>query len=282
MPEALWICPLCRTQLAKKGGSYLCANGHCYDISSAGYVNLLLANRKHSRNPGDAKEMLEARRNFLDAGYYAPLPEKIAELIREYIAGSEKRPCIILDAGCGEGYFIEALSRDGTVNKNTVMYGMDISRYGIRSASRRTPGACFAVGNTFDMPVPDRSVDILINIFSPFNEAEFSRVLEDDGMIISVNPGSRHLEGLKKILYDDPHPHDEETVTMEKLLEIHSEKLEYIIEINSRDDISCLVKMTPYYYKTGQDRITHVLEHVSGLTTAVDFVIHLYKKQKET
>ena len=45
---------------------WLCLTGHSFDRAAAGYVNLLPANRKHSKDPGDDKDMVAARAAFLD------------------------------------------------------------------------------------------------------------------------------------------------------------------------------------------------------------------------
>jgi len=47
---------------------------HSFDIASQGYANLLPVQHKRSRDPGDSKEMVAARRRFLTAGFYSRLP----------------------------------------------------------------------------------------------------------------------------------------------------------------------------------------------------------------
>lgn len=274
---SIYICPVCREHLEITVGSYRCINSHSYDISSEGYVNLLLANRKHSRNPGDSKEMLDARKNFLCAGYYRPLAEKISSLIKENNK-KNNMPSVILDAGCGEGYFLSCISGDEFISRSFIFYGIDISKYGIKTASRRNPGIQFAVGSIYDLPVADKVVNILISIFSPFNEKEFGRVLADNGIVISVTPGAHHLEGLKKLLYEDIYNHDEDINVSEGLIETNNEKLGYEITVNKSEEIAGLLKMTPYYYKTGKQKIYSVLEDVKELTTKAEFIIRVLKK----
>ena len=63
-------CPVCQSKLNKVDNTYKCEKNHSYDISSKGYVNMLLANHKHSINPGDSKEMILSRVRFLDLNYY--------------------------------------------------------------------------------------------------------------------------------------------------------------------------------------------------------------------
>ena len=62
------LCPVCGNQLEQKDGSYRCIKGHCFDISSTGYVNLLLSGGKASGVHGDSKEMVRARQDFLSKG----------------------------------------------------------------------------------------------------------------------------------------------------------------------------------------------------------------------
>ena len=59
---SLFCCPLCAAPLTRGEQSYRCPNGHSFDIAAAGYTHLLPANRKHSKAPGDDKEMVAALR----------------------------------------------------------------------------------------------------------------------------------------------------------------------------------------------------------------------------
>ena len=71
--KSLFRCPLCGTPLEREETRWLCPNRHSFDRAAAGYVHLLPANKKHSKDPGDDKAMVAARSSFLDKGYYAPL-----------------------------------------------------------------------------------------------------------------------------------------------------------------------------------------------------------------
>ena len=104
--EALLICPVCKEELKPAEKSYLCKNGHCFDIAKSGYVNLLQINHKKTKNPGDDKEMILARKHFLDLGYFEKLRNKIYEIIKDY------SPATILDAGCGSGYYTNKLENE--------------------------------------------------------------------------------------------------------------------------------------------------------------------------
>ena len=56
-----YICPVCAEKgasepLLRSGGSLKCAHGHSFDISSRGYVNLLLSSHKHVKDPGEPQQ----------------------------------------------------------------------------------------------------------------------------------------------------------------------------------------------------------------------------------
>lgn len=278
MDRLIFICPVCASPLSADGKTYRCINSHSYDISKEGYVNLLPANRKHSREPGDSNEMLNARKSFLDKGYYKQTAEAVTSIAVKYLHGRKPSPYTILDAGCGEGYYTGYISENEAIKKSSVIYGIDISKYGIRSASKRYRNIFFAVAGIYSLPAADKSVDIVLNIFAPFSEPGFSRILADDGLIISVTPGASHLYELKKNIYDDVYLNDEEFTLSGSLYISETVRVKYQVYLPSRDDISSLIRMTPYYHKSSPERIRSYIESAESLTTSVDFVIRVLKK----
>ena len=112
------ICPVCGAALEPQGTAWRCVQGHCFDVARQGYVNLLTVTQKHSRHPGDTREMVAARRAFLDAGWYAPIAGALADLVRRFCPAAAS----VLDAGCGEGYYLSQL---GWIPER---WGIDISR----------------------------------------------------------------------------------------------------------------------------------------------------------
>ena len=99
-------CPLDQHALQLDADCLRCEGGHAFDIARQGYVNLLGAADKRSRDPGDGKEMVAARRDFLSDGHYQPVADKLASLIKPQINADST----IVDAGCGEGYYLEQLA----------------------------------------------------------------------------------------------------------------------------------------------------------------------------
>ena len=61
----VFICPICKKKLENTVHAYCCENGHSYDVSAQGYVHLLPPNKMHSKIPGDNRQMVACRREFL-------------------------------------------------------------------------------------------------------------------------------------------------------------------------------------------------------------------------
>ena len=184
--NSLFVCPLCGGALTRREGSYLCPAGHCFDIAREGYTYLLPVNRKHSKTPGDDKAMAAARHAFLEKGYYAPLCEELCQLAVELTGDAPA----VLDNGCGEGYYTAGIYRAlCEAGKTPVMAGIDISKPILRLAAKQEKNVQFAVASSYRLPAADRSVDLLINCFSPLAIEEFRRVLRPGGHFIYVVPG---------------------------------------------------------------------------------------------
>ena len=72
-------CPLDGTPLRRSDASWRCSVGHCFDAAAQGYTNLLPVQNKRSRDPGDSKEMVAARRRFLESGAYQPIAAAVTK-----------------------------------------------------------------------------------------------------------------------------------------------------------------------------------------------------------
>src|SRR6266487_2793595 len=165
----LLTCPICNATLEKTDNMLKCTNAHTFDIAKEGYINLL-----RKKLPGDAKEMLAARRDFLERGYYRPLSDTLNELVRTYLVDPSALTNI-LDAGCGEGYYLGRLQKYLTDQHQQAQYiGLDISKEAVRMAAKRYKQSCFIVANIKERLVfVDHSIHALLNIFSPRNAPEY-------------------------------------------------------------------------------------------------------------
>lgn len=269
--DYMFICPICKLKLNIDGKSYACENNHSFDIAKQGYVNLLPVNKKHSDNPGDSKEMVLARREFLEKGYYSCFAEKLVEIIDTLFENSQK--VSILDCGCGEGYY------DGILNKlkiNYDLYGFDISKEAVRYASAKYKAYHYAVGSSFQMPLKSDAFDLAVNIFSPMVEDEMARVLKSGGYLIYAVPGKNHLMGLKSILYESTYENEEKHTEYNGFQFVKRHTVKDIITLDGETGVR-LFKMTPYYFKTELGAENKIIKN-NGFTTEIHFDFLVYKK----
>jgi 23S rRNA (guanine745-N1)-methyltransferase len=180
----------CRLPLARavdEGGRRLvCPRGHSFDVARSGYINLLQPQDRRSKQPGDTPKAVTARRRLHDLGVTRPLLNGIAELAK--MSTSD----IVLDAGCGDGFYLGSLVSQSCCEG----HGVDISISAMEAASRRYPpgevaGAqgvasyewIVANADRF-LPYADRSFSLGLSITGRMNAAEFRRVLRDDGRLL--------------------------------------------------------------------------------------------------
>ena len=278
--KILLTCPICGENLQKESESkvYKCEQNHSYDIAKQGYVNLLISNMKRSKNPGDSKDMVLARVDFLRRGFYKKISDKINEVICEYFKDSEEK-INVLDVGCGEGYYLTNLKEAIKINNiEADFYGMDVSKEAVKYASRSEKECLFVVGNNYHIPAKDNSVDCILSVFSPIDIDEINRVLKKDGIFVRVLPRTNHLIELRNIIYSDVNLN-------EKVYKPDSEKDDYIKEVNvtydldlNNEEFTSLLKMTPHYWKSTPEN-KEKLEEYKDLSITVDMRIGVFRKK---
>jgi len=274
---SLFTCPICGNPLTREAGSYRCPNRHSYDISREGYVHLLPANKKHSANPGDDKDMISARTAFLDGGWYAPLKDALCALAVTHTGPAPT----VLDAGCGEGYYTDGIfSVLENAGKSPKAAGIDLSKFGLKKAARRAKGVEFAVASVYHLPVADESIDLLVDCFAPLALEEYRRVLKPGGVFLYVVPAAQHLMELKSVLYDNPYPNQEEAIPYDGFDYVDIVPVTAVMELRNKDSLSALFRMTPYAWKTPREGVER-LTQLNGLDVTMDFRIHIFKKREE-
>ena len=92
-------CPLDGEPLNQSGTCWRCPAGHSFDVARQGYLHLLPVQKKRSLDPGDSKDMVAARRRFLNAGFYQPIAEAVNKAVAP--GAADAKPLACLDAGCG-------------------------------------------------------------------------------------------------------------------------------------------------------------------------------------
>ncbi len=223
IPFQALACPLDGAPLARHGSCWRCPAGHSFDIAAQGYTHLLPVQQKRSRDPGDSKEMVAARRRFLDAG-------------------------------CGEGYYLRQLAAATPAGHTLALLGLDISKWAVLSAARQDRHANWIVGSNARLPVLPASLDRILCMFGFPVYPEFARVLRPGGLLIQVDAGPEHLRELREIIYPTLKPERPADPTPPQgFSALPAETLRYALELTDRAQIADLLAMTPHLHRATAD-----------------------------
>ena len=178
------ICPVCGRKLEPAEGGFRCGAGHTVNANRKGYLYML-------KRPFDTSAygaaLFDARRRVFAAGAYADVLAAVEGMLP---SGALK----LLDAGCGEGYYLSGLL-EGCEERTGA--GIDISRDAIERATEQPCEALWIVGDVHAMPFRRAAFDVLLDVLTPANYAEFARVLHPDGLLVKVWPGQEYLRELR-------------------------------------------------------------------------------------
>ena len=176
-------CPVCGGALLRTGDDFACERHHRVNVNRKGCLNVL-SSRVDSCYDAD---LFAARRRVFDAGCYDAVVQAIEAMLPEDTPR-------ILDAGCGDGWYLNALlSR----HEGWCGAGLDISRDAILQATNHPCTALWVVGDLRRLPFSDASFTAVLDVLTPANYDEFRRVLAPDGLLIKVYPGSAYLRELR-------------------------------------------------------------------------------------
>jgi 23S rRNA (guanine745-N1)-methyltransferase len=238
-------CPLDGQALTRHDRRFLCASGHSFDLAKRGYLHLLPAQNKRSKDPGDSLAMIQARQRFLAQGHYNELATALTTLST---IGDTVR---LLDAGCGEGYYLRQLEQ----NAPHIAWhaaGLDISKPAIDCAAKLDKGFQYLVASNANIPLLDKSVDVVWCVFGFADYNEFKRILAPRGRLIMVDPGADHLLELRQIIYP---------AVKEKVKPWHT-PAGFVCEAEQRlrgsmdldnDALADLMVMTPHLYRASRE-----------------------------
>ncbi|KZN45280.1 23S rRNA (guanine(745)-N(1))-methyltransferase [Pseudoalteromonas luteoviolacea] len=232
-------CPICSEALTQTNNTLGCINRHQFDFAKEGYINLLPVQFKRSKQPGDNLDMVQARRAFFATSHYRFLQQSLAELI------TSKNPNIVIDLGCGEGFYTHAIA--AKVPDSTQVYGLDISKPAVKYAAKRYEKPHFSVASSKDAPFKGKQADVVLSIFAPVFAQESARLLQDDGTLIVVGPGPKHLFELKQKIYDNVHLHEAPECPQD--FEVIEQTLVEDNQAVATDIVKHLIQMTPFAWK---------------------------------
>lgn len=292
-----WICPLCTQVLTQSAKHWQCDQGHLFDVAKNGYINLHTVQQKGSKQPGDNKDMINARHRFLAAGYYQPLVEALGSFVFTHLS-DDPAPLEWLDVGCGDGHYLRALQER---LPQTQWCGIDISKEAIKVAARakrqaptdkkHTSGALytqqnpppkntpsspqFVVASSRHIPIGDAACDGILQIFAPTFAPEIQRILKPEGKLIRVTPGPHHLRELREALYLKTHSH-QPSDTPQGFTKMGEQRVTTQININEPDHRQDLIAMTPYQWHGKQSVKDQFTKDASAQIT-LDFEISCFR-----
>jgi 23S rRNA (guanine745-N1)-methyltransferase len=275
-PSVLYVCPVCRgpLHLLQSGKSYACQNQHNFDLAKDGYLNLLPVQDKHSKEPGDSKQMMIARREFLEAGFYEPMAKAVAMMIdANYL---KRRGMRLLDLGCGEGYYSRKIAFFCNHSEQIALHGIDIAKFAIAAAAKKQPKAQFVVASSNQLPYTDQYFDFVLRVFAPSDNNELKRVLKSFGYLLTVTPGPRHLWQLKEAIYAEVKEHTSESLVPQGFEQLVAQRISYKITPNSQQRMA-LLQMTPFAWRANES-IQQALSSISELEIETDFILTLFVK----
>ena len=261
-------CPVCGETLDAGEGRLFCPSAHSFDVAKEGYVNLLGGSVS---SHGDNREMVKARREFLEGGYYSPLARAVAQRARERLPYGG----ILLDAGCGEGYYTRHLA-EALTEKEGRIYAFDVSKEAARLCAKRKVAKTF-VASSYAIPVSDGAVDAVTCLFAPLAVEEFHRILGKEGTLLVAVPAEEHLWAMKEVLYDTPYPNPVADDALSGFRLLSKERVETVLTLPTPESIAALFAMTPYFYRTpkaGRERLLAL----SSLEVQASFHILTYEK----
>jgi 23S rRNA (guanine745-N1)-methyltransferase len=271
-------CPLDQLPLQSYEGCLRCDSGHSYDIARLGYVNLLSASDKRSKDPGDSKEMVAARGSFLSTGHYEPIADRLAELLTPLIRADST----IVDAGCGEGYYLQQLQAmlSSSNGFTPAMIGLDISKWAVQAATRRL-AATWLVASNRNIPVAAHSVDCLLSLFGFPMYDSFQQVLKKGGALLVLSAGPRHLIELREVIYPEVKSSESSVVQQAHNAGFtagETSTLEFTTGALNPLEINHLLSMTPHFYRAGQEGIKRAAL-LDKFPVTVDVVFQLLHSQ---
>ncbi len=273
--KSFFACPVCgcKMTVTEDVKSAVCLGDnpkkkrHSFDFSADGYLSFGVTG-------GDSKAAVAARRAFLrNTLCYERAAEAICDAVKSYADG-----CLLLvDAGCGEGYYTSMLAE---VAENAA--GFDLSKFACSAGAKQArrdgkENLLFATASVFELPLQSGCADVVTNIFAPCAEEEYKRVLRDGGYLFVVGAGREHLMGLKKAIYDDVYENGQRADLPKSMEHIGCVTSRYTIKVDGKENIAALFSMTPYYWRTSENDKEKLLQ-LDSLETEIEFEINIYKK----
>jgi 23S rRNA (guanine745-N1)-methyltransferase len=280
-PLKNFVCPIDGAVLKKTTRTLACEHGHVYDVAREGYCNLLLVQQKASLDPGDNKDMVAARRKFLDGEYFSPIAERVFKAIVTLQNDTrQETPFRIVDAGCGEGYYLQYISKlaANELKVNCELAGCDISKWAVKAAAKRSAEIAWAVASNRQLPFTPGTIDVILCLFGFPDWKSFQKVQRSKSHVITVDPGPNHLIELRTMIYPSINEASKPAKgNPDGYIVRTSDRFQFNFKLPDQSSIQSLLAMTPHAYRISQDARLAV-ESLHELTVSADIVVRVLEK----
>lgn len=261
-------CPICQQSFTiEHSKSLVCRKRHVFDFAKQGYVNVLTHAVKSNYN----QSLFHARHQIIQqSGMYTSIHHKIVEVIGNSKANTSSLS--IVDLGCGEGSHLSHITSKLPIK--SVPIGIDISKEGIKTAAKFYEKAIWLVGDLANIPLQSGSMDVLLNILSPANYAEFNRIANKDSLCIKIVPRKDYLYELrdyfKKPVQDEGAPKE---LFKSQVKFQESIPIQYTVSL-SKGELRALCQMTPLLWNVSETEIEKYIAYSPGnITVDVDILV---------
>jgi 23S rRNA (guanine745-N1)-methyltransferase len=266
-------CPKCFSRFDSiTGNSLICKSKHCFDISKKGYINFLKINKSDIYN----RELFQARNSVYTYGVYNALFKEISDIVTANIKSNSISR--ILDAGSGEGYLLNYLSKIKQISDKTNLIGADITKEAIKISAMDEENILWCVTDLSNLPIMDKKIGIILNVLSPANYSEFKRILNPLGIVIKVVPEEGYLKEIRRNLtgYIEKESYSNEKIVnkFEENLElVYEKKIKYTVKIDKKT-LKDLLKMTPMTSNIPPKKLEDILEsNINEITIDLKLLI---------
>lgn len=278
-------CPVCQENLQPQQPlqkQWGCSNAHSFDVSRYGYVNLLLAQHKKSKSPGDTQDMVDARQRVLNSKLYQPISDWLNQWLIELLIERQRQQqqtLQIADIGCGEGYYTQRLHQvlqDHQIQQQ--LYGVDISKEALKRAAKRSKDIHWLVASGGLLPFQAHSLDLIVCLFTNLMPEGFAKVLKQGAPVVLLNTGKNHLLELRQQIYQEVKLHEFNPI--EKMQQhgyrlTGEQRLSFKTELSSNEQILDVLRMTPHWWKVKEQALER-LKQLEKLSLSFDIVLHQF------
>lgn len=200
------LCPVCSAPLNQHQASagFYCDNKHHFDKHPNGYWPLLSNVKGKSKPQVESRQQMRGRHFLLETGLFAPLIKQLQAVLLDLCASNSDAELQHIDYQCADGYYLRQLVPALVEAKVSCQHwGITDAENAIFAAAKSETPANLLLLALKKLPFASQSVDIVTVLDSPLKGKECIRILKDDGRIVLLQPGIRHLWQIKQQVYPD-------------------------------------------------------------------------------